>query len=91
MAIGCVHTAATHATIDRALVSETTQCRLIMLLYSFRNYRSLLCRPAGRVALIPFLCAGDPNLDVTAKALRILDEVRICFTLLFTVNSTLII
>ena len=29
-----------------------------------------------RPALIPFICAGDPGLDVTAKALRALDDVR---------------
>lgn len=31
----------------------------------------------NQVALIPFVCAGDPNLDTTAKALRILDEVGV--------------
>ena len=30
---------------------------------------------AARCAFIPFLCAGDPNLDTTEKALRMLDEV----------------
>ena len=29
-----------------------------------------------RVALIPFVCAGDPNLETTKKALRVLDEAR---------------
>ena len=26
--------------------------------------------------MIPFICAGDPSLDVTVKALRALDDVR---------------
>lgn len=30
---------------------------------------------ACRVAFIPFLCAGDPDLDTTAKALLKLDEI----------------
>jgi hypothetical protein len=30
----------------------------------------------ARPALIPFICAGDPNLATTAKALRALDDVR---------------
>jgi tryptophan synthase alpha chain len=29
-----------------------------------------------RPALIPFICAGDPDLETTAKALRALDEAR---------------
>ena len=32
--------------------------------------------PPGRPALIPFICAGDPNLATTAAALRALDEAR---------------
>lgn len=31
-------------------------------------------RAAGQCALIPFLTAGDPDLDTTAKALRVLDH-----------------
>ena len=37
---------------------------------------TLLPRPA----LIPFICAGDPDLGTTAKALRALDEVRALLT-----------
>ncbi len=33
-------------------------------------------RPLHRPALIPFICAGDPDLGTTAKALRALDEAR---------------
>jgi hypothetical protein len=28
----------------------------------------------GQCAFVPFICAGDPNLDATEKALQILDE-----------------
>ncbi|MCA6591751.1 MAG: tryptophan synthase subunit alpha, partial [Pseudanabaena sp. M38BS1SP1A06MG] len=31
-------------------------------------------RARGQAALIPFITAGDPNLETTAKALRILDQ-----------------
>ena len=31
-------------------------------------------RAKGQAALIPFITAGDPNLDATAKALRVLDQ-----------------
>ena len=30
-------------------------------------------RDRGECALIPFITAGDPDLDTTAKALRVLD------------------
>lgn len=28
----------------------------------------------GQCAFVPFICAGDPNLDTTERALRILDD-----------------
>ena len=31
-------------------------------------------RAKGQAALIPFITAGDPNLETTAKALRVLDQ-----------------
>ena len=31
-------------------------------------------RARGQAALIPFITAGDPNLETTAKALRVLDQ-----------------
>lgn len=31
--------------------------------------------PCARVAFIPFLCAGDPDLDTTALALKKLDDI----------------
>ena len=31
--------------------------------------------PAHRVAFIPFICAGDPNLEATGKALQKLDAI----------------
>lgn len=32
------------------------------------------CKAAGKVAFVPFLCAGDPDLETTKEAIKILDR-----------------
>ena len=52
---------------------RSRRVRRRVLTDSSRAHAAPRCRPA----LIPFICAGDPNLATTVLALRALDEARL--------------
>lgn len=47
---------------------------LILMISVSQCFESLKTSDKKNCALIPFITAGDPNLEITAKALQILDQ-----------------